>query len=435
MALDPDSELLIFKERGDKDKTKTITVQEQQVKPKVEEAKPVAEQQKPTVSAAPPVEVPKPVQEKHGFFNFGKKKEEIQKPVVAPVPEVKIEKPKHGFFEPKPKQVEAPKPVKAPPIVPVPDVRQQPLNPPPFFEVIKPKVEEQKPVEMKKEPEQPKPAFQSYTPTYRPEKVVEPQETGTGTYRDEIHDRLSAAASTSLGVDEGVNLIGSKKKAQTRSERREREEAVGKYCVWHPWRQAYATCKFCHRPFCFEDLVEEVGSYYCLEDIDRLTQGQTVTTSGKKSMLNLASGSIFLLPFVLLIYFEGSNITYAMQALVYAKQVGIIYFVQNISYNYLFALLSIGTTALAMVTGILIFIGSKKSGILGFVMGLLIPLLFAYDYWIAQNVYSLVIALVTLFAFGLLLAASPGEKEEAASIMHEAKYGEAPVDWANVGKF
>ena len=92
MALDPDNELLIFKERGNKDKEKRV---QEQATQKVED-KPVAEQQKPLVNAAPPVEAPKPEEKRHGFFGFWQreKEKEVQKP-AQPVTAVKGE---HHFF-------------------------------------------------------------------------------------------------------------------------------------------------------------------------------------------------------------------------------------------------------------------------------------------------------------------------------------------------
>lgn len=40
------------------------------------------------------------------------------------------------------------------------------------------------------------------------------------------------------------------------------------YCVNHPWRMAYTTCERCKLPFCYVDIMEHEGKYYCLTDID-----------------------------------------------------------------------------------------------------------------------------------------------------------------------
>ncbi|EQD58270.1 hypothetical protein B2A_04436, partial [mine drainage metagenome] len=85
----------------------------------------------------------------------------------------------------------------------------------------------------------------------------------------EGYTQVATALGNILGTSETESLMGDKEKRITKGEREEREAAEGMYCVWHPWRSAYAICHYCHRPFCFEDLVESNGNYYCLEDIDK----------------------------------------------------------------------------------------------------------------------------------------------------------------------
>ncbi len=360
MAIDPDSELLIFKERADKETAK-----------KKAEAKPQKEE---VIKRIAP----------------GQGAPQQQKAVSATAPVQPEAAEAHAIFEPKQQEEPQQRQVKR----------------------IEPAVE---------------------APTYAPQ-YVEPMPIPNLQPSKRLGETV-LNTTPAVGTVETETLAGEKRRPLTRAEKKERREAAGKYCAWHPWRQSYAVCRFCQRPFCYEDLVEEAGNYYCLEDIDRLSQGRAPTSGGsRRPVLGLLSGAIFLMPLVTFLYFDGTDLTYLTQAYTYAKQVGIVDFVMRISYNYAFSILAVLFTSLGLLAGILIFGGSRKAGIMGFAVGILIPALFAYDYTRTGSIYSLVIAIITLVALGLLVAANPqGGKE--TEVREEAVYSDTAIDWPNVGRF
>lgn len=47
-----------------------------------------------------------------------------------------------------------------------------------------------------------------------------------------------------------------------------KQEPKEVYCINHPWRKAFAQCEVCKLPYCFVDIIEHKGKYYCLQDID-----------------------------------------------------------------------------------------------------------------------------------------------------------------------
>ncbi|MEM0154774.1 MAG: hypothetical protein QW814_02990, partial [Methanothrix sp.] len=119
---------------------------------------------------------------------------------------------------------------------------------------------------------QPKAAAQA--PQQKPRYMPPPESRKPASnFREQEETQIFVSPNVSNAViEEAVEAAGgnmsqmsAKKKGKSRSEEESEEAAEGLSCVWHPWRPAYAICNYCHRPFCFEDIVEQNGHYYCLE--------------------------------------------------------------------------------------------------------------------------------------------------------------------------
>lgn len=92
-------------------------------------------------------------------------------------------------------------------------------------------------------------------------------------------------------------------KSGTSIKRTEKDAAMGKTCLQHPWRSAYAVCAYCNRPFCFEDILEYGSHYYCVNDIERVARPQEEKRhTGYK--LYLFSGIMLILAFLVFTYSE-----------------------------------------------------------------------------------------------------------------------------------
>ncbi len=251
----------------------------------------------------------------------------------------------------------------------------------------------------------------------------------------EGYTQVETALGNILGASETESLMGNKEKTVTKGEREEREAAEGMYCVWHPWRSAYAICHYCHRPFCFEDLVESNGNYYCLEDIDK-AGGEQSSGNGRKLPLNLniISGIIFMVPMVLVLIFSGNA---AAEAITFAQRVGFFTFISNMEFSYVAALVGTLLAFFCFIAGVLIFVGSKKSTWLGLSSDVLVSVFFIYIFVNAHEAYALAGAAVMLAGLAILIysriAYQPSAEEISKEI--EANKAEAPIEFPNAGRF
>lgn len=77
--------------------------------------------------------------------------------------------------------------------------------------------------------------------------------------------------------------------------------AKGQVCSNHPWRDAYALCNYCKRPYCYADLVAHDKDFYCLEDIDRISLGE-VRVGYKRNALTAIASTMLIINAALLAY-------------------------------------------------------------------------------------------------------------------------------------
>ena len=252
----------------------------------------------------------------------------------------------------------------------------------------------------------------------------------------EGYTQVEAALGNILGASETESLMGDKEKRVTKSEREEREAAEGMYCVWHPWRSAYAICHYCHRPFCFEDLVESNGNYYCLEDIDKAGAEQESLSGIRKLPLNLniVSGIIFMAPMVIVLLFGGNSLA---EAITFAQRVGFFTFISNATFAYAAAILGILLAFFCFIAGVMIFVGSKKSTWLGLSSNVLTSIFFLYVFVDAHEIYALAGAAIMLAGLAILIYSRVIYQPSTEELRKELKANdvEAPIEFPNAGRF
>ncbi|MGC8537674.1 MAG: hypothetical protein ACP5MZ_01660 [Candidatus Micrarchaeia archaeon] len=252
----------------------------------------------------------------------------------------------------------------------------------------------------------------------------------------EGYTQVEAALGNILGASETESLMGDKEKRITKSEREEREAAEGMYCVWHPWRSAYAICHYCHRPFCFEDLVESNGNYYCLEDIDKAGAEQESSGEIRKLPLNLnlVSGIIFMLPMVIVLLFSGNGLA---EAITFAQRVGFFTFISNVTFAYAAAMIEMLLAFFCLIAGILIFVSSKKSTWLGLSSDVITSIFFLYVFVNTHELYALAGAAIMLAGLAILVYSrvtyQPSVEELSKEL--EANKTETPMEFPNAGRF
>lgn len=214
-----------------------------------------------------------------------------------------------------------------------------------------------------------------------------------------------------------------------------REAAKGHRCVWHPWREAYVICAYCHRPFCFEDTIEFSKDYYCLEDIDSVSQTykEKVGTSGNTA--GTFAGILLMLSFLVFLYFANAQVFYVWQ---YVAHESLPFIVMHINYSYAFALLDMLAMLLAFITALMIFLQSRKRFFTGSAVCIFSVALFSYQYTNTGTLYLGVVNALIFLAFFMLIysnatvAESTGNDDIASST---TVLDQNMLRWPNVGKF
>ncbi len=245
---------------------------------------------------------------------------------------------------------------------------------------------------------------------------------------DGIEEGIYNQVDEALKMDGNVKA-GSKKKDKKKSEDESRKLAEGLTCVWHPWRKAYAVCAICHRPFCFEDLVEYGGKYYCLEDIDKVKMKNA--PESRSQYFNAIAGIMFILPFVLLFYL---NINSFINAVGIAQSVGFFSFITAEYMPYIMQIAYIVLAVISFAEGILAFVGSRKALPIGVGIGAVLIVLFVYEYIESLSAYYLGIIFIYIAAIAFVIYARFRYDIEVA-VSKQITESEMPADWPAAVRF
>jgi hypothetical protein len=219
-------------------------------------------------------------------------------------------------------------------------------------------------------------------------------------------------------------------------EMKSRDAALGQRCEWHPWRAAYAICDKCHKPYCYEDISEYNGRYYCLEDIDSATNAAR-SSIFVYNRIGDVSAAMLIIALPVLVYFASGSMSYLLSEMLKEGIQSFVYsnFISQINYGYLLLLGGFVLGILEFASGILIFGQSNKGYALGLISGFLSTVLFSYSYLLNSEIYAAAIAGISFIGM-LLLAYSKNatltEQQESKSVapVEAIQYG-----WPNIGRF
>ncbi len=218
---------------------------------------------------------------------------------------------------------------------------------------------------------------------------------------------------------------------------KEMEAAKGLFCEWHPWRPAYAVCSTCHKPYCYEDMSEYNDRYYCLEDIDAATVNAKPRTTFGYNKNSLLSATMFMLTMLVYIYFINGQLYYTIKS---ALDVGVSTFVRNnliISANYFYINLFAGLTILVLVfiSGVLIFMQSRKGYWLSILFGSASFIFFSYLYLSNFKFYGFVVSALTLIGLVSLRYAIHSKTTEEQAPAPPPVSGPTGIEWPAAGRF
>ncbi len=219
--------------------------------------------------------------------------------------------------------------------------------------------------------------------------------------------------------------------------RQSRREAKGSYCAWHPWRAAYAMCAYCHRPFCFQDIVELNNLYYCTEDIDIVSHTYKEKVAVASNMVSITAGILMLFAFLVFFYYSNQQVLFILE---YINRIGIISFMTNTGGIYLYLLAELLVMILSFIASLLLFSQSRKGFYFGVTISIAVMGLFTDQYAMNAAPYALVIDAMAALSFILLLyyAATRTVIETENQIVNPSYYSTEKGDaskYPNIGKF
>ncbi len=208
--------------------------------------------------------------------------------------------------------------------------------------------------------------------------------------------------------------------------------AAGRTCVWHPWRSAYAICRFCKRPFCFEDTIEFNADYYCLEDIDKVSHAYKSTTVQKSSNVSTIAGVLLLATFLVFFFFMSSQVIHAFY---YTSRVGLLFIMQQGQVSYVITLVETFAVLLCILAALLMLIQAESSQKFAVATCFITVAIFSYVYTNSGSAYSIMVSVLAFAAFSTLLYSAAqsisGDKLSTAGEMIESD----AISWPNAGRF
>ncbi|MDE1857250.1 MAG: hypothetical protein KGH98_04195 [Candidatus Micrarchaeota archaeon] len=383
MVVNPD-DLLIFQSRKKTEKKEGLKAEQPEVKKPEAKPQPVT---KPEAKPAPQ----QPARIELPGVEYRKVEQPKERPAVAKVQPAPAPRP-----QPERKIIEKPREAPAPKVAEAPKPKVEVYRPKPTIEMEIPR---------------PAPA-----PAYRPEpaqrgKVAPPQGT---------MEQVKAAEE-----------FFSPPSAMEKSRAEQRDSAKGMKCTWHQWRDAYAVCELCGRPFCYEDTMEYRGKYYCLQDIDKVSEQPTPSAEAYTyTKLGLASGGLMLAAFLVFLYFAAPEVIYVVG---YANSVGFFDFAKVVNFDYIAAILGVILTGLGVVSALLIFLQAKGGFPFGLFVGFLGVVLFSYQFLNSSTLYAGIISVLD-FAAMVALIYSRSVAYGAGELLG-SQQEQLQLDWPNAGRF
>ncbi|MGI0100638.1 MAG: hypothetical protein ACREBH_02890 [Candidatus Micrarchaeaceae archaeon] len=226
----------------------------------------------------------------------------------------------------------------------------------------------------------------------------------------------------------------SKKGTTAQRGRLSREAAKGHTCVWHTWRQAYAVCAYCHRPFCYQDTIEFNKEYYCLQDIDNISSKYKETVESSGTAVSVIAGILLMVSFLIFIYFANGQLIYILE---YVSKVSLPYFTAHMNYSYALALLSGLLVLIGLADAIMIFVQARSSFIVGIILCLISVVVFSYQFTSTGTAYLGIVAAIMFMSFiGLLYSeTAAGAIKEPQTSIGQKETQAGLIRWPNAGRF
>lgn len=189
-------------------------------------------------------------------------------------------------------------------------------------------------------------------------------------------------------------------KAALEKESVQSRDAKGKFCINHPWREAYSYCAKDGLPYCFVDLIQHGGKMYCLNDIDNAlrSEGEAPKVIPKNGFSIISSALLFANS-ILIFYFAQSQTNFVTSL---ALKQGILSFILNLNPLYFFPVANIAVIVFGILAGIAILGRSPYLFLFAFVATFGSLFIMVYQYFSNTVSYSLLSSIVLLITVSAL---------------------------------
>jgi hypothetical protein len=179
--------------------------------------------------------------------------------------------------------------------------------------------------------------------------------------------------------------------------------AKGKNCTIHPWRGAYAMCAADGLPYCYEDLMDYNGTYYCLDDMEKAAtlEKNTDNAAEKYSVVNMISATLFVLIFPIFVY---SSYSLLLPTVIQLYKSNVSLWIPYLESNMANTTVIGGTlfSLISFVAGTSILRESRAAIRNGTLAGVLNILVFSYSYVVLRAFYLLGIVMLSIVALIML---------------------------------
>ena len=197
--------------------------------------------------------------------------------------------------------------------------------------------------------------------------------------------------------------------------------AKGRKCSWHPWRQAYAICAYCHRPFCYEDISEIGRSYYCTEDVGRAEETDISKASAEYSGVNMIAVAMMVAATIVFAYYSKGELIYIAQ---YMQSVGFFSFIANLPFEYLIAIIE----AIIMGANLIFAIASISQSTFKIVgsmtLNVISIIIFSYLFITSGTEYFGIVSLLSFLSLMMIVQAAASKvKYDTYKSYIEEEYG------------
>ncbi len=272
-------------------------------------------------------------------------------------------------------------------------------------EFFKPKAK-QEPQQPPSKQERQRPAPEAQKPAQKEEPFMAPIKEGDELYY--VAPETEVPEGSMDYVSEAAEYAGDEKFAKGNNKKpvlKKREHmdsrkiAQHMSCELHPWRRAYAICDYCKRAFCYEDILDVGGKYYCLDDVDKVPEAIRRNQVVRYNNLSMIASILYMVAFIVFFYYSYNSVLVLLDSI---QKIGLPLFMTQLTIARELLLAETILALLTLGTAISILISSGASFKLGAFVSIVSVGIFGYQYTLANTIYIAIFTTLSFVAFLLL---------------------------------